>query len=142
MRSALLDSTVYIAALRRGEEGSLALDAFTADLTLWLSAVVLQELYAGARERDLHSVELLKHRFSDIGRILVPDLDDWIGAGKALALLAAKYGYETIGRSRLTNDALIAVSAARAGVQVITENVSDFSRLAEFLRFSWQPATI
>jgi len=139
---ALLDSTVYISALRRGAEGALALEAFTTNVTLWLSAVVLQELYAGARERDLHVVEPLRRRFSDIGRILVPDSEDWVNAGRVLALLAAKYGYEAIGRSRLTNDALIAVSAARLGIQVITGNRRDFSRLAEVCRFSWQFATI
>ena len=142
MQPALLDSTVYIAALRRGEEGAVALDAFTANFTLWLSAVVLQELYAGARTTDLLNVELLEQRFSAISRIFVPDLDDWTEAGKMLAMVGAKYGYEAIGRSRLTNDALIAASAARAGVRVITENVRDFSRLAEFHRFSWQGATI
>ncbi len=39
-------------------------------------------------------------------------------AGRVLAKLGAKYGYEQIGRARLTNDALIAMSAVRAGIVV------------------------
>jgi predicted nucleic acid-binding protein len=72
----------------------------------------------------------------------VPSLDDWIDGGKALARLAAKYDYEQIGRSRLTNDALIAASAARMDIQVITANARDFQRLAEFTTLSWQLAAL
>jgi predicted nucleic acid-binding protein len=53
---------------------------------------------------------------------LVPNLKDWAQAGKVLALVAAEYDFEQIGRGRLTNDALIAMSAARTGVTVITAN--------------------
>jgi predicted nucleic acid-binding protein len=138
VQPALLDSTVYISAMRRGEDGALALARLTAGFTLWLSAVVLEELYAGARAEDRHVVELLEGRLARAHRIVVPNLSDWIESGKTLALVAANYGYKTIGRSRLTNDALIAVSAARLGILVITENQRDFSRLAEFHSFSWR----
>jgi hypothetical protein len=43
----------------------------------------------------------------------VPNLDDWTQTGKVLARLAAKYDYKQIGQGRLTNDALIAISAGR-----------------------------
>jgi len=49
--------------------------------------------------------------------------------------LAAKYDYEQIGQGRLTNDALIAMSAGRSGITVITTNARDFIRLAEFRPF-------
>ena len=55
-----------------------------------------------------------------------------------LARLAAKYDYEQIGRGRLTNDALIAMSAGRSGITVITANARDFRKLAEFGSFQWQ----
>jgi predicted nucleic acid-binding protein len=70
--------------------------------------------------------------------VLVPNLSDWASAGKVLARLAAKYGYERIGRARLTNDALIAISAARTGITVLTANSRDFARIAEFRAFSWR----
>jgi len=47
--------------------------------------------------------------------ILVPNLTDWTQTGKILARLAGQYGYEQIGRGRLTNDAPIAMSATRVG---------------------------
>ena len=59
-----------------------------------------------------------------------------------LARLADKYGYEQIGQGRLTNDALIAMSARRLGVRVITANQRDYSRLAEFRTFHWEVAAV
>jgi predicted nucleic acid-binding protein len=83
-------------------------------------------------------VERLEHDFEKAKRVLVPNLSDWASAGKVLARLAAKYGYERIGRARLTNDALIAISAARTGITVLTANSRDFARIAEFRAFSWR----
>jgi predicted nucleic acid-binding protein len=137
MQQVLLDSSVYVAALR-GEDAVLRLEQATAGTMLWLSAVVLEQLYAGAGARDREFVEHLESRFMQIEQILVPNLDDWIHAGKVLEQLALKYDYEKIGRGRLTNDALIAMSAARANIRVITANEKDFRRLAEFSSFHWQ----
>ena len=67
----------------------------------------------------------------------MPALADWAETGKVLARLATKYGYEQIGRGRLTNDALIATSAGRVGITVITANAIDFARLSEFGLFTW-----
>jgi len=55
-----------------------------------------------------------------------------------LAQIGAKYGYEEVGRARLTNDALIAMTAARHGFTVLTKNVTDFRRIAEFRPFQWE----
>src|SRR5450756_1813258 len=138
MQPALFDSSIYITALRRGDDAALALRRLTADAPLWLSAVVLEELYAGAADRHRQVVERLERDFDRAKRILVPNLSDWTQAGRVLARLAAKYRYKKIGRERLTNDALIAMSAGRLGIRVITANERDFSRLAEFRAFQWQ----
>ncbi|MFZ0333779.1 MAG: type II toxin-antitoxin system VapC family toxin [Candidatus Acidiferrales bacterium] len=138
MQPALFDSSIYITALRRGDDAVLALRRFTTDAPLWLSAVVLEELYAGAADRDRQVVERLERDFDRAKRILVPNLSDWAQTGRVLARLAAKYHYEKIGQGRLTNDALIAMSAGRLGIRVITANERDFSRLAEFRTFQWQ----
>jgi predicted nucleic acid-binding protein len=137
MQPVLLDSSVYVAALR-GEDAILRLEQIAAGTILWLSAVVLEELYAGAGWRDREFVERLERRFGQIEQILVPSLDDWVHAGKVLERLALKYDYEKIARGRLTNDALIAMSAARTSIRVITANEKDFRRLAEFRSFAWQ----
>jgi len=141
MQPALFDSSIYITALRRGDH-AVALRRFTTDTPLWLSAVVLEELYAGTADRDRQVVERLERDFDRAKRILVPNLSDWAQAGKVLARLAAKYHYEKTGQGRLTNDALIALSAGRLGIQVITANERDFSRLAEFRTFQWQMTTL
>lgn len=70
--------------------------------------------------------------------MLVPLRSDWTACGRVLALIGAKYGYEEIGRTRLTNDALIAMSAARNGFTVLTKNAADFQRIAEFRPFRWE----
>jgi len=142
MQPALFDSSIYITALRRGDEAVLTLRRFTTEAPVWLSAVVLEELYAGAADRDRQVVERLERDFDRAKRILVPNLGDWTQAGKVLGRLAAKYHYERIGQGRLTNDALIAMSAGRLGIRVITANERDFNRLAEFRPFQWQTITL
>ena len=134
----LFDSSLYIHALRG--DGTLQLQRWASETPLWLSAVVLEELYAGAKPGDRRVVEKLERDFARAGRILVPNLRDWASAGRMLARLGQKYGYEQIGRARLTNDALIAASAARAGVLVLTANARDFARLKEFCPVEWRVA--
>jgi predicted nucleic acid-binding protein len=107
-----------------------------------MSAVVLEELYAGVSGRSRDLVERLERDFDRAKRILVPNLSDWTQAGEALARLAAKYGHEKIGQGRLTNDALIAMSAGRLGIRVMTINERDFRKLAEFRSFQWQVTAI
>lgn len=142
MQPVLFDSSIYIAALRRGHDAILSLRRLNDDAPLWLSAVVLEELYAGAGDRDHRVVERLEKNFDRAKRILVPNLNDWTQAGTVLARLADRYQYEQIGRGRLTNDALIAMSAGRLGIRVLTTNERDFARLAEFRAFQWQKATL
>ncbi len=138
MGPALLHTSLYIAALRAGSDALLRLRRFAEAAPLWLSSVVLEELYAGVKPRDSRVVERLEHDFEKAGRILVPSLSDWSACGKVLGRLAAKYGYERIGQARLTNDALIAMSAGRRGVTVLTAKERDFARLAEFRPFNWK----
>jgi predicted nucleic acid-binding protein len=138
MQPVLFDSSIYISALRKGQEAILALRRIASDAPIWLSAVVLEELYAGSIDRHPAAVERLERDFDRAGRILVPNLGDWAQAGRVLARLATKYDYEQIGRGRLTNDALIATTAARTGIRVITGNQRDFAKLAEFRPFKWE----
>jgi predicted nucleic acid-binding protein len=94
-------------------------------------------LYAGANQKECAVVEHLERDFGKASRILVPNLGDWAQTGKVLARVGTKYGFEQIRRGRLTNDALIAISAGRVGVTVITANARDFARLAEFFSYTW-----
>jgi predicted nucleic acid-binding protein len=138
MGPVLLDTSIYITALRAGDDAVLKIRRFTPGAPLWLSSVVLEELYAGVKPRDSRIVERLERDFEKAGRMLVPNLNDWTLTGKLLARLAAKYGYQKIGQARLTNDALVAMSASRRGITIITANERDFGRLAQFHPFQWQ----
>jgi len=138
MAPVLFDTSIYITALRTKDDITWSLRRIASSEPLWLSAVVLEELYAGVSTRDRRIVERLEHDFDKAGRILVPNLGDWTDAGKVLARLAVKYDYEQIGRGRLTNDALIAMSAGRVGITVVTANSRDFGKLAEFRPFRWR----
>ena len=138
MQPVLFDTSIYITALRLGNEAAIGVRRIAADAPIWLSSVVLEELYAGASPRHRHVMERLERDFDRAGRILVPNLTDWVQTGKVLALLGAKYDYEQIGKGRLTNDALIALSAGRLGITLITANARDFKKLAEFPPFLWR----
>jgi predicted nucleic acid-binding protein len=142
MPASLFDTSIYVASSRRGEAATFGVRADDSESEVWLSSVVLEELYAGASDRNRNAVERLESDFDRIGRILVPTLDDWAQAGRVLARLAARYDYEAIGRGRLTNDALIATSAGRRGIVIITTNARDFRKLAEFHPFQWQLETL
>lgn len=138
----LFDSSVYITALRASSDSAIVLQRWVMESPLWLSAVVLEELYAGASSTDRRILEKLERGFEKANRVLVPNLSDWTNAGKILATVAQKNGYEKIGKARLANDALIATSAARNGISVITTNPRDFALLAEFCPLQWQTRTL
>lgn len=138
MQPVLFDTSIYITALRLGDDAALNLRRVARGAPVWLSSVVLEELYAGVSVRNRRPVERLERDFRRAERILIPNLADWTQTGKVIALLAAKYGYEQIGKGRLTNDALIGFSAGRLGITVITANARDFGRLAEVRTFQWR----
>jgi predicted nucleic acid-binding protein len=122
--------------MRVRHDAALGLRRLAGGEAIWLTSVVLEELYAAASLKDRHIVERFERDFDRAGRVLVPNLKDRAQSGKVLALVAAEYDFEQIGRGRLTNDALIAKSAARTGVTVITAKARDFEKLAGFRPFS------
>jgi predicted nucleic acid-binding protein len=48
MRPALFDSSIYLAAFRRGNQAVVALRNISGDALLWMSSIVLEELDAGS----------------------------------------------------------------------------------------------
>ena len=134
----LFDSSIYIAALRPGGDPSLLSRRWTSEAPLWLSSVVLEELYAGSRSHNRRELERLERDFAKARRLLVPNLGDWTTTGRILAGIAEKHGYEKIGQARLTNDALIATGAARLGIRVLTINARDYALLASFCPLRWE----
>ena len=138
----VFDTSVYINALRNGDTEILSQrNIFREDVfsPLWLSAVVLEELYAGVSDKK--SVKVLakfEKSFTDIRRILIPNQSDWSIAGQILNKIGQKYGFEKIGKARLTNDTLLAMSVARNGHTLLTINKKDFALISEFREFKYQ----
>ena len=107
-----------------------------------MSVVVLQELLAGASDDStIKRLERAKHEYRKMGRLLVPTEEDWWHIGLALNALQRGRRSNKTGRIpkmsaaeryRITNDVLIARSAKREGVALVTDNVSDFEKIQNF----------
>ena len=138
MHPVLFNASFHITTLRTKDDPGPSLRRLAEGVPVWLSSVVLEGLYAGVSEHDRHVVEHLERDFDGVKRIVVPNLGDWTETGRVFGRLAAMYDYGEVGKGRLTNDALIAMSAGRLGITVITASVRDFSKLAEFRSFGWR----
>lgn len=132
---AILDTSVYIPFLRDGIIHPKFPEDFVNPL-LYMSSVVVSELYAGAHDgQSIKLLDKLHHTFQKVGRLIVPNVDDWHQTGGIIAKSRKKYGYDSTYLSRLQNDILIACSARRIGAFVLTKNEKDFVRIREFLDF-------
>jgi predicted nucleic acid-binding protein len=138
MSAVLFDTSIYVTALRTTAHEPIHLRHLGPGSAIWVSAVVLAELYAGAHSRDARIVEQLEYDFTKVKRILVPNLKDWTTAGKVLARFSSTYDYEATAKARLMSDALLAMSAVRQGITIVTANQRDFARLAALRPFSWR----
>jgi len=128
------DTSVYIPFINKG----IAYPVFEMKTRplLYMSAVVLEELYAGAFDKvSVKLLDRIYRTFKDTGRLIVPDADDWQKSGRIVAKLGEKYGFEDKFLSKLLNDILIALSARRIGAFLATLNLKDFLRIKEFLNF-------
>ena len=60
MQPVLFDTSIYITALRMGDDAGLGLRRITGGAAVWLSSVVLEELHAGVSgAEDLRPLALL-----------------------------------------------------------------------------------
>ncbi len=112
----------------------------------YMSAVVLEELAAGAEDGSvLKEMEAALKNYEKAGRLLVPTAEDWYQAGKVIYALQQGVKLKKTGdkppmspdiRSRIINDVLIARSAKRAGVSVVTYNVRHFLQIKRYCNVS------
>lgn len=140
----VFDTSVYIRGLRQGNAAVLDLrragkSAEKKIFPLYLSAVVLEELYVGASSgKARKALERLEKDFTKIKRLLVPNQNDWAIAGQVLNSIGEKYGFNQVAKARLTNDTLIAMGVARNGFTLQTVNAKDFAMIAQFRPFRWE----
>jgi predicted nucleic acid-binding protein len=133
----LYDTSIYVSALRQGDISIFAQRRET-DFPIWLSVVVLEELYVGSQNRVLKKLlNKFEKDFEKINRLLVPIQSDWTTCGQVLSSIGQKYGFDEVKKSRMTNDCLIAINVARNGLTVVTKNADDFRKINEFRSFNW-----
>ena len=106
----------------------------------FLSAVVAQELRAGARS---HAARRLLERhvldpFVRRDRVVTPSARAWHDSGDLLADLAVEEGLEVRRVSKaFGNDVLLALSCREAGVVLVTDNDRNFERIRRRVRFEF-----
>jgi predicted nucleic acid-binding protein len=141
-RKYTLDSNLYIDAFRT-TEANAALQIFhTAFAPFeYLSAVVVQELRAGARANGRAAAALQRNVFDPFerrDRVFVPSYGAWKMAGEVMASLARRglLDWRNLPRAFI-NDVLLAMSCREAGIVLVTANTRDFARIATVKAFAF-----
>ncbi len=111
---------------------------------LIMSSVVMQELVAAATDKtDVRNFKASKDKYEREGKMLVPDSNDWWQVGFILNSYLRKLKSRVSGRiprlqqnekARLVRDALIAVTARRAGALLVTDNLADFEKIRAYCK--------
>jgi predicted nucleic acid-binding protein len=132
-----LDTNIFIDGFRNEAAQAEVLAFLNRALPFtYLSAVVIQEVAAGARTADAsrdvqHGVF---EPFERRRRVFAPSSAAFAESGRVLAAVAARDGWQLFDeKPSLLNDALIAASCREQGITLITKD-GDFKRLARFLR--------
>jgi predicted nucleic acid-binding protein len=132
-----LDTNIYVDAFRdRAAEAALLRFIERALPFTFLSAVVMQELAAGART-PTQARELERSVFQPFvrrRRVFAPLSTAFVRSGRLVAAVAAREGRAAVyDNPSLLNDALLAASCREAGITLVT-NDSDFDRFAPFMK--------
>ena len=138
-----LDTNIFIDGFRSEEAQVEVFTFLTRALPFtYLSAVVMQELAAGARTAEA-ARDLRQHIFEPFERrrrVFVPSSTSFVESGRVLAAVAATEGWHPMDDNpSLPNDALIATSCREQGITLVTKD-GDFKRLAPFVKgFRYAP---
>jgi predicted nucleic acid-binding protein len=128
----LFDTSIYIPHVR-GEAYTTLLEEAARTGSVRLSAVVLEELYAGTRSaRDKADLDVVLRAYQSLGFLVTPQTAEWTQAGQVIRRYSRLYG-ELEPREHL-NDILILLSGAMVGAEVVTENARPFARWTALLR--------
>ena len=132
-----IDSSVYIPALRNGNE-LVALRQFLrmARRNVVVAGVVAMELRAGASTaQHVNAVDALLDQYAQRERVIAASYAAHVEAGRVLAALVAR---ERVVRAQaprsLTADVLIATTCREHDVVLITANDGDFTAIQRHLR--------
>jgi predicted nucleic acid-binding protein len=139
----LVDTSVYIRAIRQGRTGSTAMHLIEWFPRTYLASVVSAELRAGMRSaRGLREVLNFTAAFARVGRVVTPTAQSWNQAGDILARIVRTRPDLSDTVRDLWNDALIALSARQVGAIVVTETADDFALLRQVVAFGFEPLRV
>lgn len=133
----LLDTNVYI--LQAAGRLPAHAEALVGRGLLFHCSVCLGELATGVANADPARPQWSEIRdhyaalFQALpaSRVLTPDADIWTDAGVLAGVLSRVQGLGREQRKELLNDALIFLTASRAGVPVLTADARDFDLLSQ-----------
>ncbi len=132
---AILDTSIYLFFLRK-DPPVYELSFLLRPTLLYLSSVVFAELYAGAKERfTMRQLQRFYRTFERLDRVVEPDKQVWVEAGRVLQQFGTRHGFEAMGLARITHDVLIALTARKIGAVVYTRNKKDFERIRDLRDF-------
>lgn len=134
MKKFVLDTNVYIHAMRDAEAGS-ELAAWQRRMAprIYQHAVVISEILIGAK--DEVTLERWRRRWilpsELLHRVITPSYASWLRAARTVTrLVAAKHVQASHVRSGLFNDCLLAASSHDHGYTIVTYNTADFALIA------------
>jgi predicted nucleic acid-binding protein len=117
------------------------------DLGIWVSAVVLQEVVAGASDKKIVQLyrQIMEARLKT-GHLIVPDHEDWFQAGRILNSILRDEKrrspkkqtphFSEGQKQSLIRDVLIARTAKRRKLTVVSDN-KDFPLIQRYYEFDW-----
>jgi predicted nucleic acid-binding protein len=136
-RKIIFDTNIYIEAIRLGPAADISQLLLSTIPRMYLSAVVVQELYAGALDPlGERLVATFVSQTERTGRIVVPTYRDWKETGRILGTINRQEPSERTRIPRLVNDVLLALSAVQIGATLCTFNGEDFRLIARYKKFS------
>ena len=127
----MFDTNIYISFIQNRSHASELLRVGTVK---YVSAIVLMELWAGARTKKAERLlSQLQRPYESADRIVVLNSQHYIIAGQFFSDLAPKYR-ELCRKSDFVNDVQIALAALSIGATLYTENVIHFEIIRSKLK--------
>jgi predicted nucleic acid-binding protein len=141
LKKYIFDSNIYIRAARDGAFASELIRLSERFLPqLYLHAVVVQELYVGAvNKQAIRFVERqIAEPFEKRGRLIVPSYRSWKRSGEIVAELVERKILTSGGIAKsFMNDILLASSCREEGIEIVTLNERDLSRIQHVERVAY-----
>lgn len=127
----ILDTNIYISWIRESKHPDLLLNPYTQK---YLSAVVLMELWAGAKTKaSSRIIDKLQNPYIKARRIVTLKTYDFIKAGQIISDMPDNYKNK-IKMAGFTQDIYIALTAITIGATLYTENKKDFQFIQKYLQ--------